>query len=546
MSKKTKLMVICLFFILCLFSFSFAQQESMTITTYYPSPYGSYKELRAQRIAIGSTYYDSGSYPWNEGGVCLANQICNAALVVEGNVGIGTRSPGSGKSDAAFEQTNFLQVTNNTGLAVGQNTGTTAGDALITLAGVAYLSADNSLWYPTFGTNLAVKGSDTFYTPMTTTGYGYRGIRMGYNDNIDFVGGTGNTTAGSAVSPTVFMRIQTSTGNVGIGTTGPGAKLSFANLNDGRDTADGITWYNPSPQAYGIFRSAGPWSSPNYQQLTLNWSTGIVIDGGSAYGRSGTVLQPNGGNVGIGTTGPSTKLHIVTDGSTRAFRISGTASNQYTEMQLASDGTEFRMGVGGSAVGDGSANKFYIWNGAHRVVVDSSGNVGIGTTSPTSQLHIYRSTTGDYTNNALKVETAYGYATFGSLNGSWFHMSTSLPQFYFNNPCQANGGFSTYSSRDKKQDIRHLSTQEEDKVLESLLKMQMANFRYKDERFNKKVHLGVIAEESPEQILTVDKKAVELTDYISYAITAIKAQQRQIEELKAEIANLKKKASSTS
>src|SRR6266404_3551281 len=91
-------------------------------------------------------------------------------------------------------------------------------------------------------------------------------------------------------------------GNVGIGTNVPGAPLSFGNLNDGRDTADGITWYSPAPTAYGIYRSPGPWSGPNYQQLTFSWQTGVVIDGGSAYGRSGTVLQPNGGKVGIGTT----------------------------------------------------------------------------------------------------------------------------------------------------------------------------------------------------------------------------------------------------
>jgi hypothetical protein len=100
MSKKD-LISFSLFFIFCLFSLSFAQQESITITTYYPSPYGSYKELRAQRIAIGSTYYDSASHPWNEGGTCLANEICNAALVVEGNVGIGTTSPGSYKLNVA-------------------------------------------------------------------------------------------------------------------------------------------------------------------------------------------------------------------------------------------------------------------------------------------------------------------------------------------------------------------------------------------------------------------------------------------------------------
>jgi hypothetical protein len=97
------------------------------------------------------------------------------------------------------------------------------------------------------------------------------------------------------------------------------------------------------------------------------------------------------GNVGIGTTSPLTKLHIVTDGTIRAFRISGTASNNYAEAQFAGDAREYRIGIGGSALSDGSANKFYIWDNnaaAYRMVLDASGNVGIGTTSPLSKLHI--------------------------------------------------------------------------------------------------------------------------------------------------------------
>lgn len=44
MSKLINIIGIAMFFILSLFSFVFSQ-ESMTITTYYPSPYGSYRQL---------------------------------------------------------------------------------------------------------------------------------------------------------------------------------------------------------------------------------------------------------------------------------------------------------------------------------------------------------------------------------------------------------------------------------------------------------------------------------------------------------------------
>jgi hypothetical protein len=34
----------------------------------------------------------------------------------------------------------------------------------------------------------------------------------------------------------------------------------------------------------------------------LAWQTGIIIDGGISYGKSGVVMQPNGGRVSIGTS----------------------------------------------------------------------------------------------------------------------------------------------------------------------------------------------------------------------------------------------------
>jgi hypothetical protein len=40
----------------CLFTLSYAAQEQVTITTFYPAPNGIYIELRANQMAIGSAY----------------------------------------------------------------------------------------------------------------------------------------------------------------------------------------------------------------------------------------------------------------------------------------------------------------------------------------------------------------------------------------------------------------------------------------------------------------------------------------------------------
>lgn len=48
----------------------------------------------------------------------------------------------------------------------------------------------------------------------------------------------------------------------------------------------GITWFGVDPTAYGIHRTGEVWSAPDYAQLRMSWVTGIIIDPGTAYGRS--------------------------------------------------------------------------------------------------------------------------------------------------------------------------------------------------------------------------------------------------------------------
>ncbi|MBU1871521.1 MAG: hypothetical protein KKH80_01835, partial [Candidatus Omnitrophica bacterium] len=82
--------------LILLFSMSLCSaQEEIAITTYYPSPYGVYQELRSQRMAIGENWINSGTYPWDvDGGDPEGNEIRqDADLVVEGNVGIKMKNP---------------------------------------------------------------------------------------------------------------------------------------------------------------------------------------------------------------------------------------------------------------------------------------------------------------------------------------------------------------------------------------------------------------------------------------------------------------------
>ena len=72
MNKFFTALVISICFILISFPFVFS--EDVTITTYFPSPYGSYLKLTSDQIAIGATYRTS--------------VIPTNGLIVQGDVGI--------------------------------------------------------------------------------------------------------------------------------------------------------------------------------------------------------------------------------------------------------------------------------------------------------------------------------------------------------------------------------------------------------------------------------------------------------------------------
>jgi hypothetical protein len=89
----TRIRILSLVFIfsICSIAFLYAADETLTITTYYPSPYGVYRELRSQRMAIGDNYINGSAYCWE--GSCTTTINADADLVVQGNVGIGTTEP---------------------------------------------------------------------------------------------------------------------------------------------------------------------------------------------------------------------------------------------------------------------------------------------------------------------------------------------------------------------------------------------------------------------------------------------------------------------
>ena len=212
------------------------------------------------------------------------------------------------------------------------------------------------------------------------------------------------------------MRID-SAGNVGIGTTGSYARLCVAGDVDGSEDLLHLTTNDTgvtSPQGQGLTfgQSQGKFgkiegiynSNSNYSLnfYTSNFDQAEAFDysANKRYNASPSLSILGNGNVGIGTTGPTTSLTISGSSGTGGIKyMSGTGADV-----LALD-----IGFTGGGTG--------------LVVKNTNGNVGIGTTNPSACLEIVGANSTGTFFSAMKLGA--GGADFKRVN------SNSYPYNHF-------------------------------------------------------------------------------------------------------------------
>jgi len=209
-------------------------------------------------------FYDSGNTAYY-----LDPANTGTSLLVAGNVGIGTTSPGT-----------LLQVHGSNPFFRISNSASSDQGIKIT-----YGNSDTHGLHLLYNANSALSYIDNTYPIDAAQVWG----DILFRQNV-------------ASTMTTRMIIKANSGNVGIGTTSPTVKLTVS-----ADVTDADV---------GQLRLVGSTSSAKMlslgYQTTSNYGFISALIAGTGY--SNLALQPNGGNVGIGTTSPGYKLDITGTG----------------------------------------------------------------------------------------------------------------------------------------------------------------------------------------------------------------------------------------
>ena len=310
---------------------------------------------------------------------------------------------------------------NEFGVWTGRNSGT-AGTLLwrITSAGHLLAGADNTY---DIGASGATRPRDLFVGRNATVAG-----NLTVDTNTLFVDATNNRVGVGTVSP------------IGSGTTlnisvaGGASSLFVSDTSDATDQKH-WAWQTGISIGAGVFR--------------LRASNDAVTDGRNAYivTRSGIEIQTHqwftantermrldsSGNLGLGSSSPSTYGKFVIEDTTNSdlrtyIRNNSSGSSAMASVVLNAFGNSWRMRIGSTA----NNNNALMWDSdvtspSTRMTLTTAGNLGVGTTTPATPLHVQGTVTAStYTsNNGVYLGSASTLGFVGTGTSNDFQIRTS-------------------------------------------------------------------------------------------------------------------------
>ena len=381
-----------------------------------------------------------------------------------GNVGIGTNSPSAKlhidvpteDNQPAFKITkvsdsgeNAMEVYHGTSSALRG-----IADFTNSLGSVMFLRGDGNVGIGTTspGTNLDVVRSGNSYIQTRRTNASATTLKLGSETGVNVIvsrdEGTGNQPLAFLTGVSERMRIDSS-GNVGIGTTSPGAGYAYdIKLDIVAPQLGGIPLRlvrDSSVTNYGAMLALAAKNS-NSEIVTYGAITGGIVDStdGSEDGyvsirtiKNGTeaekVRVDEDGNVGIGTTTPSQKLHVT--GNVRVtgayYDSNNSAGTSGQVLSSTGTGTDWVDAASGGIGGSGTVNYIPKWSNSSTLT-----NSGIVETSTLTTIN-NDSFEYDYSGTTyLNIDGTTGTFLLGqpsTANRVYIHGIQSHLRFYTDN-----------------------------------------------------------------------------------------------------------------
>jgi hypothetical protein len=181
------------------------------------------------------------------------------------------------------------------------------------------------------------------------------------------------------VGSTERMRINGATGFLGLGTSAPDVLLHTRITGAG-----GVPATSGTSQSNAAIRIGGS-STTGVLDFGCNSDAPWIqsTDRTDLSQKYKLLLNPNGGNVGIGTTPSTYRLDVGGNG------IRTRESDNSSSLVLGTYDAGGYAYITSDKIGTGSYQPLIFYTGGNpRLTVDTSGRVGIGTTSPSAPLHV--------------------------------------------------------------------------------------------------------------------------------------------------------------